>query len=127
VNAHFALGTHRLLEPVSNTTWNDCGGVPSSMAPKYCASMKLVMGTDARDPDESGESASDREFRNQGRQTELILPGARARRADGHQGGREPAFRDAHARERGGLEFGRGLRAIEEGVSDRAFEIWCSA
>ena len=23
--------------------------------------------------------------------------------------------------------IGRGLRAIEEGVSDRAFEIWCSA
>ena len=47
VNAHLALGTHRLEEPVSNTTWNDWGGVPSEMAPKYCASMKLVMGTDA--------------------------------------------------------------------------------
>ena len=33
--------------PVSNTTWNDCGGVPRVMAPKYCASMKLVMGTEA--------------------------------------------------------------------------------
>ena len=61
MNAHFALGTHRLLEPVSNTTWNDCGGVPSSMAPKYCASMKLVMGTDASS---RGFDASNRAFRN---------------------------------------------------------------
>ena len=36
---HLLLGIHRLLLPVSNTTWKDCGGVPRVMAPKYCASM----------------------------------------------------------------------------------------
>ena len=34
-----AEGTQRLLEPVSNTTLKDWGGVPMEMGPKYWASM----------------------------------------------------------------------------------------
>ena len=32
-NLHFADGTHRLADPVSKTTWNSCGGVPSPIEP----------------------------------------------------------------------------------------------
>ena len=39
VKWHFLLGTQRLLDPVSNTTLNDCGGVPMVIGPKYWASM----------------------------------------------------------------------------------------
>ena len=30
---HFLEGTHRLEDPVSNTTLNSCGGVPIPMVP----------------------------------------------------------------------------------------------